>query len=138
MATSWKLKTSLPSLAQNVMQLIDCEIEEEKSSHFAKVTKDLGLNKDVPKSLNTVLKELLQLAYAGLTETQHVFTEVMGHYLKTSENRSLVFTSTSGRDLLLRLIFSTTWADEKTAASARAALNELTKDFSGMFQLGSC
>ena len=133
-SSGWKLNTTIPSLAQTVVSLIDTEDVEEKKTYAAKVIKDLGVSKDAPKNLTTVIKELRQLAYAGLTETQNIFSAVMQYYVETVENREILFHSASGRDVLNRLIFSASWPDQSTSELAKQALSLITSDehFAGM------
>ncbi len=133
-SSGWKLNTTIPSLAQTVVSLIDTEDAEEKKTYAAKIIKDLGVTKDAPKNLTSVIKELRQLAYAGLTETQNIFATAMQYYVGTVENREILFHSASGRDVLNRLIFSTSWPDQSTSEIAKKALKIFTENnnnFSG-------
>jgi hypothetical protein len=101
----------------------------------------LKLNSQAISPIEPSFAHLLQLGYAGQVETQQVFVKALYYAVtKTAEsgdnelylqNRINLFSSARGRDVLTRLIISSTWEDMETAADAKKALRNICENFSG-------
>ncbi len=111
------------------------------NSRHDQLLENLKLNAQSAGEIEPVLNQLLQLGYAGQLDTQQVFAKAMYYALtKNAEsvdsnhlrNRSVLFGTTKGRDVLSRLIFSSSWNDKETSTDSLKALNNLCSDFDGV------
>ncbi len=116
----FKLVSSIASLPEAAAVLIDND-DFSNSEAFNRIIKELTSATNV----RVIMKELLQFSYAGLTCTQRVFVDSMAHFIPKGDTRSTLMRNASGRELLKRLVFSTTWNDKAVAETAKSVLDTL-------------
>jgi hypothetical protein len=127
--------------ARNIKILIETNDTNEKKQCQDQLLDSLKLTKQSCGDISRVYDELLQLGYAGLTDTQQVFAMAVNYAVTQPENdesgkiflanRRVLFEEEEGRNILRRIIWCTSHDDPEISATSSSAVSTLCGSFQG-------
>ena len=129
--------------SRNIKILIETEDLEEKKQYQEQILDSLKLTKQRAGDLSKCFQELLQLGYAGLTDTLQIFAKAINYAVTLPENseennpeiyvanRKILFEIEQGRDILSRIIWCSSSDDLTVATTANSALSSLCGNLQG-------
>jgi hypothetical protein len=128
---------------RNISMLIEADDANEKKQFQDQILDSLKLTNQRSGDITKVFNELLQLGYAGLTDTLQVFAKAVNFAVTQSDNsddtssdsylsnRRALFEEEQGRDILRRIIWCSSHEDSSVSTIATAALSTLCGNLSG-------
>lgn len=122
--------------SRNIKILIETEDLDEKKLYQEQILDSLKLTKQRVGDISKYYQELLQLGYAGLTDTLQVFAKAINYGVSKIEttddnsemwinNRKVLFENEQGRDILRRIIWCTSNDDIIVSQAANSAISML-------------
>jgi hypothetical protein len=135
----------IDDFSRNINMLIEADDLNEKKQFQDQILDSLKLTKQRCGDITKVFNELLQLGYAGLTDTLQVFAKAVHFAVTQSENadeslseshlsnRRSLFEDEQGRDILRRIIWCSGHEDSDVSSVASTALATLCGSLSGQF-----
>jgi hypothetical protein len=135
--------TQIDDFSRNINMLIEADEANEKKQFQDQILDSLKLTKQRCGDVTKVFHELLQLGYAGLTDTLQVFAKAVNFAVTQSDNpdeslseshlsnRRSLFEDEQGRDILRRIIWCSGHEDSEVSTVASNALSTLCGSLPG-------
>jgi hypothetical protein len=129
---------------RNINMLIEADDANEKKQFQDQILDSLKLTNQRSGDVTKVFNEMLQLGYAGLTDTLQVFAYAVNFAVTPCENsddtssdshllnRRALFEEEQGRDILRRIIWCSGHEDSNVSTTASTALSTLCGSLSGL------
>lgn len=136
---------------RNISMLIEAAADDvnEKKQFQDQILDSLKLTNQQSGDVTKVFNELLQLGYAGLTDTLQVFVKAVNFAVTQSDNsddtssdshltnRRALFEEEQGRDILRRIIWCSSHEDSSVSTVATTALSTLCGNLPGLISSNS-